>query len=57
MEDQEKVDYEEFNSKIWNNIHGIYKKLVPEEEKKDSALPVEPQGETGAPVPTEEPQV
>ncbi|XP_048760429.2 uncharacterized protein LOC125669743 isoform X3 [Ostrea edulis] len=56
LEDQEKVDYEEFNSKIWSNIHGIYKKLVPEEEKKDSALPVESQGETGAPVPTEEPQ-
>jgi hypothetical protein len=57
LEDQEKVDYEEFSSKIWSNIHGIYKKLVPEEEKIDALLPEEPQGETGDPVPTEEPQV
>ena len=57
MEDNEKVDYEEFSSKIWGNIHSIYKKLVPDEPQQVTPPPVEPQGDTGVPVPTEEPQV
>ncbi|XP_061191437.1 glucosidase 2 subunit beta-like isoform X1 [Saccostrea echinata] len=56
LEDQEKVDFDEFSSKIWGNIQGIYKKLVPEEEKKETPPPVEPQGETETLVPPEEPQ-
>nr|XP_022319661.1 glucosidase 2 subunit beta-like isoform X1 [Crassostrea virginica] len=56
LEDHEKVDYEEFSSKIWGNIHSIYKKLVPDEPQQVTPPPVEPQGDTGVPVPTEEPQ-
>lgn len=57
LEDNEKVDFDEFSSKIWGNIHSIYKKLVPDDQKEVPPPPVEPQGETGVPVPTEEPQV
>ncbi|XP_062589680.1 glucosidase 2 subunit beta-like isoform X3 [Saccostrea cucullata] len=56
LEDQEKVDFNEFSSKIWGNIQGIYKKLVPEEEKQETPPPAEPQGETEPLVPPEEPQ-
>lgn len=56
LEDNEKVDFDEFSSRIWGNIQSIYKKLVPDDQKEVPPPPVEPQGETGVPVPNEEPQ-